>query len=165
MEATVKIRHSLRPGDPGLIIHLHGVLYAQECGYDRTFEAYVAEGIAEFVRLFDPDRDYIWLAEAKGRFVGCVAVVHRSGKVAQLRWLLVHPDNRGQGIGTRLLKDALRFCRARKYRTVFLWTTSELAGAAHLYARFGFRKTERKTHRMWGRKLTEERYDLLLRKK
>lgn len=163
MDAVVKIRHDLRPGDLGLLIHLHGVLYAREYEYDRTFEAYVAEGIADFVRSFDPDRDRIWLAEAKGRFVGCVAVVHRSGRVAQLRWLLVHPDNRGQGIGRRLLKDALRFCKARKYRAVFLWTTSELAGAAHLYTSFGFRKTEKRPHRVWGKKLTEERYDLLLR--
>lgn len=162
MDALVKIRHRLGPGDVGRLIHLHGVLYAEEYGYDRTFEAYVAKGLAGFVRSFDPDLDRIWLAEAKGRIVGCVAVVHHSEKVAQLRWFLVHPDYRGEGIGKRLLGDALRFCRTREYRRVFLWTTSELAGAAHLYVLFGFRKTEKKTHRIWGKKLTEERYDLLL---
>jgi len=163
MDDMVKIRHRLKPGDLGLLVHLHGVLYAREHGYDRTFEAYVAEGIAEFARSFDPGKDRIWLAEAKGRFVGCVAVVHRPGKAAQLRWLLVHPDNRGRGVGTRLLTGALRFCRARGYTRVFLWTTSELTDAARLYTRFGFKNTEKKTHAIWGKRRTEERYDLLLR--
>jgi N-acetylglutamate synthase-like GNAT family acetyltransferase len=160
MKAKWKIRHHIKPGDIGYLIHLHGVLYAKEYGYDQTFEAYVAGGLAEFVKSFSFDRDRIWLAETNGQIIGSIAIVGHSKADVQLRWFLVHPDYRGLGIGKELLKDAIQFCRERKFKSVFLWTTSELMEAAHLYTNFGFSKTEEKTHKIWGKKLTEERYDL-----
>ena len=36
----LRIRTNLQPGDVGRIITLHGVLYAQEYGFDPTFEAF-----------------------------------------------------------------------------------------------------------------------------
>ena len=157
-----KIRHHIKPGDIGYLTYLHGILYAKECGYDHTFEAYVAGGLAEFVQSFSPDKDRIWLAEIKGRIIGSIAVVGHSKVDAQLRWFLVHPDYRRLGIGKELLKDALQFCKERKYKTIFLWTASELVEAGHLYTRFGFSKTEEKTHEIWGKKITEEKYELCL---
>ena len=70
-----KIRHHIKPGDIGYLIYLHGILYAKECGYGQTFEAYVAGGLAEFVQSFSPDKDRIWLAEIKGRIIGSIAIV------------------------------------------------------------------------------------------
>ncbi len=160
--AKWKLRRHTRPGDIGCLIHLHGITYAKEYGYDQTFEAYVADGLAKFIRSFRPDEDRIWLAEARDQIVGSIAIVgHPKGK-AQLRWFFVHPKYREMGMGRRLLIEALRFCKQRKYRTVFLWTTSELSAAQHLYMGAGFRGTQKKTHRIWGRAITEERYDLNL---
>lgn len=163
MKVKWKLRHQIRPGDIGYLIHLHGILYSKECGYNQTFEAYVAEGLAEFVQLFNSGEDRIWLAEADDRIIGSIAVVGVSKTIARLRWFLVDPDYRRMGIGKRLLTDALAFCRKCKYRTVFLWTTSELKEASHLYVRYGFVKTEEKTHEIWGKGVTEEKYVLHLR--
>ena len=157
-----RVRHRLRPGDIGEVVALHGLLYAREYGYDRAFEAYVAGGLAEFAQGFRAVRDRLWLAEAGGRIIGSIAIVGRPNRSAQLRWFLVHPDYRGRGIGTRLMRVALRFCNDRRYGLVFLWTTSELEEAARLYTRFGFAKTESKTHQIWGRRVTEERYERVL---
>lgn len=137
-------------------------MYAKEYSYDQTFEAYVAGGLAEFVQSFNPNKDRIWLAETNGQIVGSIAIVGHSKVDAQLRWFLVHPDYRGLGIGKELLKDALQFCKECKYKTIFLRTTSELIEAGHLYTCFGFSKTEEKTHKIWGKRVTEERYDLHL---
>lgn len=162
MNIRWKMRHHVKPGDIGYLTYLHGILYAKEYGYDETFEAYVAHGLAEFVQSFSPHEDRIWLAEANGRIIGSIAIVGHSKAGAQLRWFLVHPDYRGLGIGKELLKVALQFCKERRYKTIFLWTTSELMEAAHLYARFGFSKTEEKTHEIWGKKVTEEKHRLYL---
>jgi GNAT superfamily N-acetyltransferase len=157
-----EIRHELKPGDIGYLIYLHGSLYAKEYKYDQTFEAYVAHGLVEFVKSFNPYRDRIWLAEAEGGIIGSVAIVRTSKVETQLRWFLVHPDYRGQGLGKILLQEALKFCKERKYAGVFLWTTSELTTGSYLYAQAGFKKTIEKSHNIWGKFIAEERYDLNL---
>ena len=152
----------MKPGDIGWLIYLHGTFYAQECGFDATFESYVAGGLAEFVDAFDPGGDRLWLAEHKGQIVGSVAIVRQSKHSAQLRWFFVHPSYRGRGVGRRLLSAALRFCRDKKYKAVSLWTTSKLDVARHLYTDAGFRKREEIAHPVWGKDVVEERYELLL---
>jgi ribosomal protein S18 acetylase RimI-like enzyme len=156
------LRHSLTPGDIGYLTYLHGTVYAREFGYNTTFEAYVASGLAEFVESFDPKKDRIWLVEAKHRIVGSIAIVGRSRRRAQLRWFFVHPSYRGHGMGRKLLKEAMQFSKKRKYKTVDLWTTSELDTARHLYQGLGFKKTHEKEHRHWGKTVKEERYDMQL---
>ena len=157
-----KMREHRKPGDIGWLTYLHGTIYAKEYGFDQTFEAYVAKGLAEFVEAFNPDTDRLWLAEVHGMVAGSIAVVGLSKRTAQLRWFFVHPDYRGRGIGKQLLSKALAFCKEKKYSTVSLWTTSELGVARHLYTQAGFRKTEENAHKIWGKAVIEERYDLHL---
>jgi GNAT superfamily N-acetyltransferase len=159
--AAVSVRFDLRPGDVGAVVGLHGVLYARECGFDPTFEAYVAAPLAEFVRTGSP-RERLWLAERGGTVVGCVAIVAAAPGSAQLRWFLVDPSARGWGLGKRLLGEAISFARQAGYRDVILWTVSALTAAAHLYRSVGFRKIEEKPGRMWGVDVVEEKYTLTL---
>jgi GNAT superfamily N-acetyltransferase len=181
----IELRTELRPGDLGRVAYLHGTLYAREYGWDATFEAYVAAGLAEFVLDHDPARERIWLAERDGDIVGSIAIVRARGaesggaavegaapvagkssptpeEVAQLRWFLVCPEVRGRRVGRRLIGEALAFCRAAGYRRVILWTVAGLEAAAHLYRAAGFRRVEAMTHEQWGRVVTEERYELEL---
>ena len=158
----VPLRHDLRPGDLGRVTALHGVLYAEEHGFAHRFEAYVAETLGEFGRTARSAVDRLWIAELDGRLVGSIGIVVRDGGAAQLRWVLVHPDGRGLGLGRRLLDEAPAFCRAAGYGSIFLWTVSPLA-AARLYTTAGFRQTERMPpDAPWGVPLSEERYDLVL---
>ncbi|MEW6572468.1 MAG: GNAT family N-acetyltransferase [Bacillota bacterium] len=150
------------PGDLGQVLYLHGLLYAQEYGFDLSFEEYVAAGLAEFAASYNPERDRLWVAEADGRVVGSIAIFGRTKTAAQLRWFIVHPDHRGQGLGRVLLAEAIAFCEERAFRTVYLWTLAHLDAARRLYESFGFRKTEEKAHVLWGQPLTEERYELRL---
>jgi GNAT superfamily N-acetyltransferase len=158
---STSIRTNLKPGDLGALVHLHGAIYANEHGFDPTFEAYVAGPLSEFV-LSASRRERLWIAEDDGHIVGCIAIVTASQTTAQLRWFLVVPDARGAGLGKRLLAEAVTFCKESGDRSVILWTVSALKAAARLYQSAGFRKVEEKPGRMWGVDVVEEKYELPL---
>jgi len=86
-----------------------------------------------------------------------------SEKKAQLRWLLLHPEVRGRGLGRQLVEGALDFCRDVRYSSVFLWTVNTLPIAAQLYKSVGFKQTDELTHELWGSTVTEVRYELALK--
>jgi N-acetylglutamate synthase-like GNAT family acetyltransferase len=161
-DGLVSIRHDLRPGDVGYVTYLHGTLYAPKQGWDHTFDAYVAIPLAEFAKSKSP-RERIWIVEKEGRIIGSAAIVKFSEKEAQLRWLLLHPEVRGRGLGRRLVEDALDFCRDVGYSSVFLWTVNTLSIAAQLYQSAGFKQTDELTHELWGSTVTEVRYELALK--
>ena len=151
-----------QPGDMGWIIGRHGALYAQEYGWDETFEALVAEIAARFIRSFDPKRERCWIAERDGRNVGAVCLVRKSATVAQLRLLIVEPDARGLGIGRRLVTECERFARRAGYRRIRLWTHSILAAARALYEQAGYRRIASEPHAGFGHPLVAETWELRL---
>ena len=160
-EILPTLRRTLKPGDIGAIVHMHGVIYAREYGFDHMFEAYVAGPVADCVRAASP-RDRIWIAEKDGKIVGCIAIVAASPQVAQLRWFLVDPAARGCGLGKRLLQEAIAFSKEMSYKSIILWTVSSLTAAARLYQGAGFKKAEEKPGCRWGVDVIEEKYELIL---
>jgi GNAT superfamily N-acetyltransferase len=158
-DRDIQIRHVLEPGDLGMVVHLHGVIYAREYGLDTTFEPYVAKPLAEFAM---GGEGRLWIAAEGGRVVGSVAMVDAPDGAGQLRWFLLTPEVRGLGLGRRLLEAALAYARERQFALVFLWTFADLAGALRLYERAGFRVTETKTGPIWGAERTEVRMEMSL---
>jgi len=158
--AEITVRHQLRPGDLGAVVHFHGVIYAREYGFDRTFEAYVAGPLAEFART-ESARERLWIAERGDQVVACIAIVAATERQAQLRWFLVHPEARGSGLGTRLLSEALEFSQQQEYDSIMLWTVSACTDAARLYRKVGFSIVEQHAARQWGVDVVEEKYELV----
>lgn len=157
--------YSLRPlrtGDIGWIIHRQGLLYAQEYGWDVTYEGLVAEILGGFVRNFDPARENAWVAERDGAIVGSVFLVRESAAVAKLRLLYVEPSARGLGIGRHLVDACIAFASEKGYRTLRLWTNDVLVSARRIYQAAGFHLVKEERHHSFGKDLVGQTWELAL---
>ncbi|MEJ8305161.1 helix-turn-helix domain-containing GNAT family N-acetyltransferase [Saccharibacillus sacchari] len=155
-----QIRTDIRPGDIGMLIHLHGWIYAQDCGYNHVFEAYVCRTFYEWMESYDPENDRIWLAESDGRIVGSIAVIGKGEGKAQLRWFILHPQYRGVGLGKQLFEQAMAHGREQGLRQMFLETTDDQKTAIRMYEKNGFRKTAEHDNEAWGVHHVEQTYTL-----
>jgi GNAT superfamily N-acetyltransferase len=158
---SISIRTELKPGDLGCMTSMHATLYTREYNFGLQFETYVARGLCEFQEQYDPQRNRVWLCEHDGRIIGSLLLMDR-GKAAQLRYFLIEPEYRGIGLGSKLMILYMDFLQECGYRGSYLWTTHELAAAASLYKRFGFKLTKEKESTAFGKPLREQRYDLVL---
>ena len=153
---------SHRPGDIGWMVSRHGAIYAQEYGWDISFEALVAEIAAQFIRSYDPAREHCWIAEIGGEPVGSIFLVKASDEAAKLRLLLVDKKARGLGLGRALTEQCIRFARQAGYRSITLWTQSILLAARGIYQRAGFRRVSEQSHHSFGVDLVGETWELKL---
>ena len=148
-----------RPGDMGWVTSAHGALYAQEYGWDISFEALVAKIAAEFIEKFDSQRERCWIAELDGAPVGSAFVVRKTDAVAKLRLLIVDPKARGLGLGKRLVDECMRFAKEAGYSSMTLWTQSILTSARGIYQRAGFKLVGQEPHHSFGVDLVGETWE------
>jgi GNAT superfamily N-acetyltransferase len=157
MDAT--IRRLGKPGDLGWVVQAHGEIYAEEYGWDTSFEALVARIVADYATGHDPRREAGWIAERNGQRAGCVlCVAGTEPGTAVLRVLLVHPAARGLGLGGLLVDTCMRFAAEAGYRRMRLWTTDPLVAARQVYLRRGFRLIKEEPQHTFGADLVGQTY-------
>lgn len=163
---TAVVLRAPRAGDYGWAVERHGALYATERGFDATFEADVAQIVADYARSHDAEREAFWIAEALGRRVGCVACVRRDTddgvETAQLRILLVDPSARGMGVGRRLVEECVEFARKAGYARMMLYTVDGLTAAHRIYREMGFAIVHQAAVEVWGHHLVEQEWRMEL---
>ena len=143
----------------GWVTRRNATLYAQEYGWDISYEALVAQITADFIENFDPKRERCWIAETRRRAVGSVFVVRKTDAIAKLRLLIVDPKARGLGLGKRLVDECLRFAKDAGYTSMTLWTQSILTAARGIYARAGFKLVAEEPHHSFGVDLIGETWE------
>ncbi len=161
MDASIRVTHD--PLDCEQIITAHLDYYGRVWGVGEEFRWYITGALGEVVDRGGADGSRLWVAEVDGEFAGCIGVAAKGGASAQVRCFLVAPKHSGRGLGKRLLNEALSYCRERGFTRVYLWTVRGLDAAAHLYRQAGFAMVEEVTHVVWGKMLTEERWELALK--
>ena len=118
---------------------------------DRTFEEFLVEfrGFAKEV-LADGSSWRAWVAEHGDRLVGCLwfQLVEKVPHPSRRRWerpigyvtnVYVDPDLRNEGVGARLMDEALAFAREREVAEVVVWPS---ARSVSFYRRAGFGSEE-----------------------
>jgi len=155
----------LRPyqlGDLGWIVRRQAMLYAEEYGWDGSYEALAAQILAGFVTSHDPEWERGWIAVRDQSVVGSVFVMRASEAVAKLRLLYVEPAARGLGLGRQLVDICVQFARDKGYRTLTLWTNDVLVPARRIYQQAGFTCVAAEPHRSFGQDLVGETWELPL---
>jgi len=153
---------SPRPGALGEVVALHGRWYARHWKFGAYFEALVARDLGGFLLEFDPARDGLWIEHDDDDSVtGSVAIVgpRAPSAPARLRWFIVDERMQGRGLGRKLMRCAMQFCREVGHRQVTLTTFAGLDAARALYEAHGFHLTEEHVDRTWGVPVTEQRFD------
>lgn len=156
IQSAMQLRTALNSGDLGWIIEQHGLVYAHQFGWNSDFELVVAEIMTTFLRNYHPERDRMWLAEQDGSRLGTIFLEHKSPEEAKLRLLLVLPQARGLGLGTRLVAECLQFARQVGYKRVSLWTMDRLVAARSIYQRAGFKLLESEPVFQFGHQMQSE---------
>jgi len=150
------------PGVIGEITRLHATYYADNWGFDLSFESQVGRELAEFLARFNPARDFFLTARGPDGLAGAVALDGEFSEGARVRWFIVNPDQQGAGLGRDLLTMMLSFARAVGHRRLFLWTFDGLDAARRLYEEAGFVLTEEHLVEQWGDSIKEQKLVLEL---
>lgn len=149
----------------GRVTELHAGYYHDNWDFGLYFETKVATELAQFLQSFNPARDGFWVALIDSRIIGSIAIVgeETSPQSARLRWLILDPEYKGRGLGKRLMRKAIDFCRKADFRRVYLTTFAGLDAARHLYERAGFRLIDEQEGAHWGKTVSEQTFELILR--
>ncbi len=157
------VLRSPRVGDLGWVIHRQAALYAEEYGWDGTFEGLIAAIIGRFVAEFDAAKEAAWIAERDGAIVGSILLVRGDEEgVAKLRLLYVEPSARGHGIGAALTKACIERAKECGYRRLVLWTNDVLVAARRIYQAAGFKLVAEERHHSFGHDLVGQNWALEL---
>jgi GNAT superfamily N-acetyltransferase len=134
---------TLRPWRPEDVPDFHEIDY--EFQVEVPFEIPGRSRPYRHEDLDDIDATYVrsggafWVIEAKdGEIVAYGAVMRVDDDTARLRRFRVRAGWRRQGLATRLLEEAERFCREHGYRRVTLGTTEKQQPAQALYRKHGY---------------------------
>ncbi|MEM6313244.1 MAG: GNAT family N-acetyltransferase [Planctomycetota bacterium] len=93
----------------------------------------------DFAYMTSPG-SHFWVAlDDASDVVGTIGVQSHEEGVGEIRRLRVRPDCRRQGVGSKLLEQAIRFCRTSNFLKIMLDTHMEREPAIKLFEKFRFR--------------------------
>jgi GNAT superfamily N-acetyltransferase len=148
-----------KPGDLGWVIHRQAILYAEEYGWDASYETLVSEIVGKFK---NGPGEQCWIAELDGAPAGAVFVVRESDALARLRLLHVESFARGQGLGRLLVDTCINLSRGAGYKVLQLWTNDVLVSARRIYQATNFQLVKEEKHRSFGKNLVGQTWELRL---
>jgi ribosomal protein S18 acetylase RimI-like enzyme len=120
------------------------ILFTQEVDFSPAREKQM-RGLRLIID--DPSRGRIFVARVNGEIVGMVSLLFTvsTAEGAPACWLedmVVRPDQRGNGLGARLLETGVSYAKANGFTRITLLTDRTNEGAIRFYQRHGFRLSE-----------------------
>ena len=158
----VVVRPADRPGDLGWMVWQHGEVYAEQFGWDTSFEALVAGSSADYAQAPCRPRRAGWIAELDGRRIGCVLCVPApephawpsSGSCWSPRTPAATAPARPWST------TCVAFARAAGYDGMTLWTNANLVSARRIYEAAGFELVDEEPDHRFGADLVGQHWRL-----
>ena len=143
---------------------LHAEYYSRHWGFTDFFANRVAREMREFFNRYDETRDCTWSVVVDNDIEASITIdaLDVADRGAHLRWFICSDKTRGQGIGARLIDQAMAFCVQHNYQGVYLHTFKGLEPARQLYESHGFRLVQSSHGDQWGTPVEEQRYETWL---
>ncbi|MDF1748212.1 MAG: GNAT family N-acetyltransferase [Alphaproteobacteria bacterium] len=160
----ISILAGYQPGLIGKTALMHATYYHHAFGFGQFFESRVAGDLVPFCARLDHPKSNFWTAQKDREILGTIAIDGEDlgPGIAHLRWFILDPSLRGKGIGQKLLRIAIDFCRETSQAEILLWTFKGLNAARKLYESQGFVLLEEVEGEQWGKKVLEQRFRLAL---
>ncbi len=156
----IEITTGYRPGLIGVVSRHFSQNFWAHCGFGAAFEMRVARELADFVERIGAPNLQVWVAHRGEDVLGSIFIDgdNLGDHKGHLRWFILDPETRGQGIGDKLMTRAMAFCDARAFPETHLWTIKGTDAARKLYERHGFELAEEYDGDQWGSVATEQRF-------
>ena len=136
----MKVR-SFHAGDEDAVKQLISSILNKEFQLEKKI--YSDTDLDMISEVYSGERNAFLIGEVDHHIVGTVAVKEDDRHTALLRRLYVDPAHRGKNYGSRLLEEALVFCREKGYKKVVFRGTVSMSVALRLIQKKGFWETER----------------------
>jgi GNAT superfamily N-acetyltransferase len=122
------------------LCNLLGLLFSQEADFAPDHEAQ-SRGLARIIG--SPEAGLIIVARQKGRVVGMVNLLYTlstavGDRVALMEDMVVLPNARGSGVGSRLLEHTIQLARLNGCKRITLLTDRANESAQRFYQQHGF---------------------------
>jgi len=119
------------------------ILFTQEADFSPD-PARQAAGLAAIIA--DPAVGHILVLRQHGEIIAMVNLLYTvstalGARVAILEDMIVHPEHRACGAGSRLLNGAMEFAREAGCRRITLLTDHDNSGAIRFYTAHGFTRS------------------------
>ena len=106
--------------------------------FSSEVKAYPPEDLRRLSQTYLSSRSTFLVAEEGASIVGTCGVKAEGRKTAILRRFFVDSHHRRRGIGSRLLSQALEFCRIQGFQEVVIRTSTQMKEAIRLCISRGF---------------------------
>jgi len=148
-----------RPGALAGVVALNARYYASHWGFGIAFETKVAGELAQFLPRMREGEDLFLNAYEGEDLVGSITLDASGGGPdgAHLRWFIVAEAARGSGLGSRLMREAMRRVDAQGL-PAWLTTFAGLDPARRLYERHGFALAGESESDQWQGGVREQRF-------
>lgn len=85
---------------------------------------------------------FIFYAKLSDEIIGTASLLKKSDEVFELGKMAVSAKAQGHKIGTLLLEHCLNFAKEKRFKTLVLYSNTQLGSAIHLYRKYGFTEIE-----------------------